>query len=88
MITRRRGHRWGAFAPWGAALALACATAPARAGEPPAGDSAWRFSLGALSGSVVPDAALAGYQWAVLPRAAWGAQTLAGRGPFEGGLRL
>lgn len=73
-----------------AAVTLVCATARVAAadGEPGPLAPGWRVSLGALSGSVLPDAALADYQWATLPRAAWGAQALAGRGPFEAGLRL
>jgi len=77
-----------AHAAWACGvIAFACAGSPARA------DDAWapattRLSIEALSGSAMPDAALADYQWATLPRAAWGAQALAVRGPVEAGLRL
>jgi hypothetical protein len=46
------------------------------------------YSAGLLSGSSKPDGALADYQWSTSPRAAWGAQALAGRGPVAAGLRF
>lgn len=90
MIVRRSRHLRGAFAPCAlGAIAIACAAGPARAAdEPAAAGPAARFSIGALSGSAMPDPALADYPWTTLPRAAWGAQALAGRGPLEAGLRL
>ena len=89
MIVRSPGQKRDAHAPWAAAaLALACAAGPAWAGDAEPAAPAWRYSLGVLSGSVLPDRTLADYQWATLPRAAWGVQALAGRGPLEGGLRF
>ena len=46
------------------------------------------WSIGVLGGSVQPDGELADYQWRTSPRAAWGAQALAGARWFSGGLRL
>lgn len=90
MIVPRLRQRLGAIVPCAlGAIALACAAEPARAanGSAAADRAAW-VSIGALSGSAMPDAALANYQWTTLPRAAWGAQALAGRGPLAAGLRL
>lgn len=84
MRTARDRHRWTACGA--ALLAAACLATPAparaEAGAP------WRVSVGMLGGSSKPDAGLADYQWETLPRAAWGAQALAGRGALSGGLRL
>lgn len=45
-------------------------------------------SLAALGGSTQPVGALADYQWDVRPHAAWGAQVLAGSGPYSAGVRF
>lgn len=44
-------------------------------------------SVALLAGSAQPVGTLADYQWDVRPQAAWGAQALAGLGPFAAGLR-
>lgn len=75
------------------ALALACASGAlvvsgalvarsAHAG--PIG--AWA-EIGAHAGAAAPDRSLADYQWDVAPRAAWGAQAMAGIGKGAVGLR-
>ena len=66
------------------AVALLAAPVPAHALDA----APVRLSIGVLGGSSKPDAGLADYQWETLPRAAWGAQALAGRGGFEAGMRL
>jgi hypothetical protein len=65
-------------------LAAACA-APARAGVL-AGTP--QVSFGLLAGTAQPVASLADYQWDVRPHVAWGAQAMAGVGPFSAGLRF
>ena len=45
-------------------------------------------SLAVLGGGSRPLSSLADYQWDVRPRLAWGAETLAGSGPFAAGLRF
>ncbi len=83
-----RRARAGTAAGTAVLLALLC-VAPASAGD--AGASAPRvgawWSLGLLGGSTLVDGRLANYQWDVRPRAAWGAQALAGRGPLALGVR-
>ena len=64
-------------------LGTAAAAAPAAARAP---GSRW-VSASLLAGSAQPIAAMADYQWDVRPHAAWGAQLLAGTGPFAAGLR-
>jgi hypothetical protein len=59
------------------------APTPAAARAP---GSAW-VSTALLAGSAQPVATMADYQWDVRPHAAWGAQLLAGTGPFAAGLR-
>ncbi|MEQ1832309.1 MAG: hypothetical protein ABL977_04575 [Candidatus Eisenbacteria bacterium] len=44
-------------------------------------------SFGVLAGSAQPVRALADYQWDVRPHAAWGAEVLAGSGPWSVGVR-
>lgn len=44
-------------------------------------------SVSALAGSAQPVGALADYQWDVRPHAAWGAEVLAGSGPWSAGVR-
>lgn len=65
------------------ALGVLLAPAIPAAAEP---GSRWT-SLSALAGSAQPVGAMADYQWDVRPHSAWGAQWLAGTGPFAGGLR-
>lgn len=89
MRRARDGHRIRrAGAAWLLAALCAC---PAAAHAAPFGgagtDRPW-FSIGVLSGTSKPDAGLADYQWNTAPRAAWGAQALAGRGPVATGLRF
>ncbi len=84
MILRSR-HRLVALA----LAALVSGAGPARAADGvPAPDPGRWCSIGVLSGSSMPDAALANYQWHVLPRTAWGAEALAGRGALAAGLRF
>lgn len=61
------------------------AAAPAHAAWP--APATW-VSVGVLSGTTGFGAGLADYQWDVSPRMAWGAQALAGAGPWSAGLRL
>lgn len=73
-----------------ACMALAAAV-PAHAAPLPAavpGVAAPWLSLGVLSGSTGFGSRLADYQWDVSPRAAWGAQVLAGAGRFGAGARV
>ena len=64
------------------ALALSSAGAPrAHAGLP------CDVTLGVLTGSTLPDKALADYQWDVAPHPAFGFQALAVPGPLEIGVR-
>ena len=65
----------------------AAAAAPAARAAPPADPTRW-VSASLLAGIAQPVAAMADYQWDVRPHAAWGAQALAGRGPWAAGLRL
>lgn len=46
------------------------------------------LSLAILGGAVEPVGSLADYQWDVRPHPGWGAQALAGFGPFAAGLRF
>lgn len=75
----------------GSALAHADASqavSPASAySEAHAPSSRW-WSLGVLSGTAKPDGALADYQWDTTPGVAWGAQALAGAGPWTTGVRF
>jgi len=74
-----------------ALLACGVGASPACAdGVPsdPAGHGEPWYSLGAWSGSSKPDEALSNYQWNTLPRAAWGVQARAGRGPAALGVRF
>jgi hypothetical protein len=94
-----RPNRSGAHPSTGAVLLLATLLAHDPAGADPASptppaatpaearSSGW-ISLGVLTGSTKPDGTLADYQWDTNPRAAWGAQALAGRGRFATGLRF
>lgn len=45
------------------------------------------LSLGLLGGPALLDPGLSDYRWNVTPRSAWGAQALAGLGPWGAGLR-
>lgn len=67
-----------------AAAAFACvlAASPARA------EAGTWLSAGVLAGTTRFDAHLADYQWDLSPRAAWGAEVLAGSGPLAGGVRV
>lgn len=67
-----------------AVAAFACALA---AGPVHAGSGAW-ISTGVLAGSTRFDAHLADYQWDLSPRAAWGAEVLAGVGRVSAGARV
>jgi len=78
----REARRRGAHA-----LTIAVLAAIAFPGSSTASDAAW-LSLGVLGGSTQPPAGMADYQWDIRPQAAWGAQALAGAGPWAGGLRL
>lgn len=81
------------------AAALVAGSALARADETPppvaestqaeahASSSRW-WSMGVLSGTAKPDGALADYQWDTTPGIAWGAQALAGTGPWTTGVRF
>lgn len=65
-------------------------TLPASAVEldsTPSRSSAWA-SVGILGGSTLVDGQLANYLWDTRPRAAWGAQVLAGRGRVALGTRV
>ena len=70
---------------------VAVATCAAIAGAAPAahagGASRW-LTVGALSGATRFDPHLADYQWRIDPRAAWGAQAIAGAGRVGAGLRV
>jgi hypothetical protein len=71
------------------ALALALGLAPGALVAAPASAGplgAWA-ELGAHAGAAAPDPSLADYQWDVTPRAAWGAQALAGIGQGAFGVR-
>ncbi len=58
-------------------------------GSTPATPAASRWlTLGVLTGATRFDPHLADYQWNVSPRAAWGAQAIAGIGRFGAGLRV
>ena len=46
------------------------------------------LAVGLLGGLSLPDARFADYRWNVDPRAAWGVETLAGRGRLAAGLRV
>jgi hypothetical protein len=89
----RRCHERGTVRGAITLVAFACLSLAARPAACSDGNSsggtpgAW-LSIGALTGSVLPDAGLADYQWATLPRAAWGAQALAGRDAIAAGVRL
>jgi hypothetical protein len=79
----------GAAAPADDAISgVADAAAVARSGGSPRIPGGLWFSLGVLSGSTKPDAALADYQWNTTPRGAWGAQALVGAGRFATGVRF
>jgi hypothetical protein len=67
-------------------MALCGALIPGAVAAAAAPGSRW-LSLSALAGSAQPIAAMADYQWDVRPHVAWGAQFLAGMGPFAAGLR-
>ena len=75
---RRRGAQ---------ALAIAALTAALPHAAPAAESGRW-LSFGLLGGSTQPPAKMADYQWDIRPQAAWGAQALAGAGPWAAGLRL
>ena len=83
---RRTGGRVETRGPWWTLVALAllvpCKTHAA--GDPP--QQRW-VSLSLLAGSAQPIAGMADYQWDVRPHAAWGAEVLAGTGPFSTGVR-
>jgi hypothetical protein len=66
------------------AAALACAATAARAEVPAA---RW-VSVAALGGATLLDRSLADFRWDVEPRAAWGAQLLAGTGGRAFGARV
>jgi hypothetical protein len=51
------------------------------------GPQLW-LSLGLLAGTTRFDSRLADYQWDITPRLDWGAEALAGTGPFAAGVRL
>lgn len=69
------------------ALVLASLLAPARPSQ--AGPAPRPYgSLALFAGSAQPDAGMADYQWDVRPHAAYGAQLLAGRGPWGAGVRV
>ena len=93
-MTRRETHSrpagpwaWRARAIVTLLLVTAVPAAPACAQERSADRATW-CSIGLLGGMVNPDAHLADYQWNTRPRATWGAEALAGRGRFAGGLRF
>ena len=76
--------------PAAGAAGAQAAGSPARersADAPHANGGIW-ISVGLLAGPARMDARLADYQWDASPRAAWGAQTMAGRGRIAAGLRL
>jgi hypothetical protein len=78
----RNATRGRAIGIAGACLAsLACAF-------PPEATAAIDLSAGILAGALQPDARAADHQWDVAPRAAWGAQALAGAGRWAGGARV
>jgi hypothetical protein len=68
------------------ALAVLPPASAADTVPPQARPTAWA-AVGLLGGSTLVDGRLASYQWDIRPRAAWGAQALAGRGRVELGVR-
>jgi hypothetical protein len=70
----------------GLAAGLACIVPGAAHAAVTVPPGAW-LSAGVLTGSTVPDAALADYQWQVAPGFAYGAQVRAGAGAWSTGLR-
>jgi hypothetical protein len=68
------------------AAALACAVPGAAHAGLAAPAGTW-LAAGVLTGSTIPDARLADYQWQVTPGFAYGAQARAGRGAWSAGLR-
>jgi hypothetical protein len=78
----RTGRRMAAASLLVVHFALAL---PAVAGA--AGTPGRHLSLALLGGSAQPVGQMADYQWDVRPHAAWGAQVLAGSGPWSAGAR-
>ena len=74
--------RWTALV---SALGLAASLpSAAQAGDP---ERLW-FGAGLLAGSTLVDSRFASFQWDVQPRASFGGEVMAGRGPWVSGLRL
>jgi hypothetical protein len=89
-VRRERATKVRALALLPLVSALVCPVASAVAASPTegvAGASGTWFSLAALTGTTQPDPTFADYQWDIRPRIAWGAEALAGRGPFSAGVR-
>src|SRR5262245_56083647 len=74
----------------GCAITAALLCLVAGAGSPAdaaAEDPIW-FGAALLAGSTLIDPHFSDFQWDIEPRAAWGAEVMAGRGPWVSGLRV
>ena len=83
--TRHGSRRGPRFAAGAAALLLATGPAGTCLAAEPA--RTW-FGAGLLAGSTLLDSHFSDFQWDVRPRLAWGAEALAGRGPWTTGVRV
>src|SRR6185369_16442293 len=80
----RHSHGCGRGPCFAAGAAVLLATASSAASRER--ESVW-YGVGLLAGATQLDPHLGDFQWDVRPRAAWGAEALAGRGRWTGGVR-